>query len=245
MNILYILLLYCLFFVQGALAQSEQSINFHSDEESFLKAQALYHKKNYDKALSLYTSIAFPSAGVLYNKGNTLYQLKQYPQALASLRRAQRHASFSLLKDINYTIDLLLTACEKNNNQSAIASIGMYARSLFPPLLLQMLIIFVLIALTVLIMRRRYHVKLMLLLVLIGICSSAILTYSYSIDGQKYGIVNAADVVLYAGPGDSYARVGSLCQLDHVAIGKQEDTWYKIRHADLTGWVSAQALEVV
>lgn len=61
----------------------------------------------------------------------------------------------------------------------------------------------------------------------------------------KKGIVTANQLRVRSGPGTSYQVVTSLNQGATVTINKAESSWYQIKTASVTGWVSAEFIQEI
>lgn len=216
----------------------------HSAEESFLKAHQLYQHKDYAKAVYAYESIPSKSSETLYNIGNCYYHMQQYPYALLYWERASKHASVQLLHNIIYNVHVLESDLQKPH-ASSFDYYMQWARAFFSLLFLQLMVLALLLLFIILIMLRPgWYV------VMSGVCSITLMALILVIHIHYYSSVDRAivikdDVGVYAGPGETYAQIGALQAADKVTIGKREDTWYKICHGTVTGWVSSISLEIV
>ena len=59
------------------------------------------------------------------------------------------------------------------------------------------------------------------------------------IDDNKYGVIKRP-VTVYAGPKADYSTIAQLRSFDEVTIEDKRDTWYKIRHFEIKGWVDGK-----
>lgn len=60
--------------------------------------------------------------------------------------------------------------------------------------------------------------------------------------GNQRAIVNSLNVDVYAGPGSAFEKIGSLVYLDEIFVKAHYDSWMKISHNGLYGWVPAEHL---
>ena len=221
----------------------------YSAEESFLQANTLYHQQAYNQALEKYVAIPLKSSGVLYNIGNCYYHLGHMSHAILYWLRAQRIAtSWNMLAYIDYNIDVAKTALGASSGKKLFNQIGTLIRYLIaviPPMLLQLIMIMLLIMMLIFIIfqSRRYFIFVCLLMLVIS--GSALLGYWYYQEHHTIGIVVEKMVSVYSGPGPTYSEVAHLKEGDQVTIGNQEDTWYKITHNELHGWIPTHFVEII
>jgi uncharacterized protein YgiM (DUF1202 family) len=114
-----------------------------------------------------------------------------------------------------------------------------------PPLLLQLLLIAVLLALCMCCYLRLHSWLLIVLLLMLGVADFTLITYVYDQQNTQRAVVVSSQVQVHAGPGENYAIVDSLQVGDELTIGKSEDTWYKICHGYVSGWLPAHTVEIV
>ena len=60
----------------------------------------------------------------------------------------------------------------------------------------------------------------------------------------KTGIVTASSLNIRSGAGTSYKKVGEIKKGTKVTVLKKSGSWYQIKYSTITGWVSAEYLDV-
>lgn len=238
-NIVILLLAYA---VQLCATQDAQQI--------FLRANKEYHAGNFQKARELYRSLENKGHAAWYNLGNCLYQLKEYPAAIAAWRRAQVGASLQELHTIEYNIN----CAREQAGYPEIKYPGWYrvwhdSIMLVPVGLSQLLflITWYLMIWLVLFGRNTKGIVAMLLitgLLCIMLWSGLALYVHYQESGYKKAVVHKQTEV-YAGPHDGYHVVGELVCTDELTIKEQRTGWCKIMHDQTYGWVPIYNITII
>ncbi len=227
-------------------------------EETFLYANELYKKGDYQGALKHYSSIPNKSSNVHFNLGNCLFKLGKKGQALASWRRAEHNWGIFGREELLANIALVKTQLLqepakkekqlsfKNASERMTASIASLVHAT-PNFWLQLA--FLLMWFFLLIYGKYLHKKgrfiIITQLFLLQAFFGSLLALKYSFDLRKYGIIVQATATIRSGPGDDYQKLGTLNEGTEVILNRQSDQFYKITHQNQIGWVSNKDLEPI
>ncbi len=223
----------------NALAQTARSIAS--------QAAIAYQSGDFESAARLYSSMKNKGPGVWFNRGNCLYELEQYPEAIVAWKRAQQGASFNLLHRIDHQ---MMSAYEKAGiplEQSATASFLDWGARCIHPFFLQLLFLLCWYLAWLLIITQRYVRFKSLYYVLLGLCiviSGAFLFIHYTQYLYKSAVVVKKSSLL-AGPNEQYDVVKQLEILQDVHIRDERPGWYKVATHDQMGWVASDKIETV
>jgi len=219
-------------------------------EQVFAQANALYGKKEYDRALELYQSMEPKSSVVWFNMGNCMYKKRDYEQAYIFWLCAQDHADEALSADINYNIAAIEKKLDEINqeNDSAKDFLSKYG-SLFSLFILQILFLsawFTLIFYFIKMSKhgRKYKPVLGCLMVTTVILAG-LLVIQYQSRLNRPAIVTHKDVAFFAGPHTQYHQLGTLKKSSRVRVKQTTEGWAKVVHKNKVGWVAADSIAIV
>lgn len=219
-------------------------------QEIFLRANKEYKETHFQKARELYESIEHKGRAVWYNLGNSLYQVKEYPQAIAAWRRAQEGASLEELKNIEYNINCAREQAGYSHIKYSTWYRLLRASALLVPLVL-IQIAFLLswyLLFWALVIRRGtkgiLHMILITILLCIIVWLGAALSIHYKESLCTKAVANQQTAV-YAGPHDKYHVVGGLVSTDELNIVEQRTGWCKIMHDQVYGWVPIYNITII
>lgn len=196
------------------------------------EAERLYLHGEYAAALSLYQQIESPSRSIYYAMGACSHHCGDDAQALAYWKKAEHGASLGMRE----AIDKAKGTIYQENGREYHVDWGRKMRriwSMIPVFFLQLLIISILGLQFLLSSSKRLKILLRIVLIF-----SFISMYQI-IDDNTYGVVRRP-VPVYAGPRDNYSTIAQLQSFDEVTIEDKRDTWYKIRHFKIKGWVDGK-----
>lgn len=202
-----------------------------------MEADEYYNKGDYLAALSLYQHIKHPSRSVYYAMGACSYHLGDDAQALAYWKKAERGASTQLLAAIDKGMEHLYMRAGKTYQVSWYTRV-LRRLAVIPLLFIQL---FILLSFLIQVSFRSYfmqHKRLGMsirFVMILGIISMS------QISEQPIGSSRASAVVR-AGPGGDYPIISELSLFDEVTIEDKNDTWYKIKHSKIKGWVEKNAV---
>jgi tetratricopeptide (TPR) repeat protein len=234
---------------------AQSSVNY---EETFLYANELYKKGDYQGALKHYSSIPNKSSNVHFNIGNCMFKLGKKGQALACWRRAEHDWGLFGRKELLANIALVKAQLFqeptkkskqpsfKNTSERMTTSIASLVHAT-PNFWLQLA--FLLMWFFLLLYRKYLHKKgrfiIISLLFILQAFFGSLLALKYSFDLRKYGVIVQTSASIRSGPGDDYQKLGTLGEGTEVIINKQSDQFYKITHQGQIGWVSNKDLEPI
>ena len=220
-------------------------------QELFLRANHLYEQGQVQEALTTYQEIHPAGSATWYNMGLCFARLGSTSRALACWRQAEHTASLAELRMIAQAIEAVGRTQGLAQSHGTISRVlrtmRLYAHAL-PPVLIQLL---VLLGLFLLFFCAKWwyyglHGKSVILgvscVTLLGV-GSMYLQYQDQIG--RHGVIVVAKAPIYSGPDSQFHQQGELPNATEVAIQETAGSWYKVAHADLTGWVAADAMVVV
>lgn len=215
-------------------------------QESFLRANQLYHNKDYERALTTYNQIASKSSATWFNMGNCYFYLKDYPRALWAWRHAQRaHPTAQIYaqaeKQIVQVKHLLgLATCTRSSFFDLIKRTPLVYIQLF-----FLLCWFSLMAAILWYCYCRKNKRLILLAGLMFLGAGAALWYAFKASNAVTAICNQ-NTTVRTGPHQKYPVIDTLKQGLEVVVKNQRNSWCKIEHESLIGWIDcSEALLVV
>jgi len=221
-----------------------------NDEEFFLRGNKHYEKKEYDQALTAYEMISKKGRAVFYNMGNCYYHKNDYPQAIVYWTRAQDGATSQENQCIEQNkkkiFDDLGKKVDNNSNIEKIINIFYRLNPYFSLLVLQLffLLFWYLLFYSA---KRQWRFKKMILffLFILSICTLLLLSIYYIKKITQMAIVVKKESLLLTGPNKDFHVIAMLDQLDSIVIKEKREGWYKIRYADMIGWVEADAIQII
>lgn len=215
-------------------------------QETFLQANKLYQEKRFADALAHYSKIDKKGAATWYNMGNCHYQLSHETDALLCWKRAQKDASISLSRDIEFNIDAVRDQQRKSDEKTVFNELILILRHI-PILLIQILFLIVWIALFVVIRLSKHSKKykvasFVLISFMIPLAALAAVKYK---DNQTQLAIAFQDAHLFAGPNEKYHVICPVAAKEFLRIYSKQGDWYKVEHSNQMGWVSSSDIVVV
>jgi len=212
----------------------------------FQRANNLYRAGKYADALQQYEQVSPKGTVTWQNMSTCHHALGNIPETIACLTRAQYGASYHELYHIDKKIAQLRASDGTPPEESWLAQFYnamLHAVYAAPPMALQL--IFLLLWYMTLIpwirRRRRPHFA---QLALMALLAPAILA-TYTRQHTPLGIIATGGGSLYAGPDSCFRKLSTLTQGDSVVVRDKQKEWYKVCHANHTGWVPAQELLII
>ena len=158
----------------------------------FEQAVNLYQQKQFDQAYVTFMDIQPKNYAVWYNMGNCAYKKNELDHALACWRCADAFACPQLEKNIKYNIDVVEEKLNKHKEESFLAKIFIFYRSI--PLILYQLFFLVSWFLLLLFIKKynhgtKYTSSLFGLLLFVTVISGLALGFKYHSINQRRGIV--------------------------------------------------------
>ncbi len=222
-------------------------VNCTYNQELFLRANKQYKEREYEKALQIYTSIPDKSTAVLYNSGNCLYHLGKYVEALVVFKRAQRGATTTQRKAIEYNIEQTLDALDISRTPASYTQrLYEYVNHAVAPILLlwlQILFLFFLYGTVLCMFRMRRSRKYCIGVFLFGcltFMSGAALGIKYNDVSYAHGIVIQKQGSVFVGPDKKYDASGTVMLADELIILEKRAEWYKVKKGKSIGWIPAE-----
>ncbi|MBO4631288.1 MAG: BatD family protein [Lentisphaeria bacterium] len=235
-----------LIFASGSLSAAEK-ITTQSH------AMNAYDAGKFDAAEKFYRSIfnpAEPSANLLYNIGNCLFQQGYWPQAMICYERASRLSPRDpdVLENLNLTRRKLMLP-EKYKVESP-SDIPPYLRDSLRPdewlFLLCCGIALIFVASGVAVLRgncRLFRILLIAGVLLIALPATAYFSQRATSYNPDFAIVTAKNLPVYSLPSDQAGKVEiKLRAGEEVTIMERRLDWIRIRSGATEGWVHAKAI---
>ena len=221
-----------------------------NDEELFLRGNKYYEQKDYDNALRSYDMISKKGRAVLYNMGNTYFNKGDYAQALVYWSRAEVGATPQEYNVIARNKNHLFSIIGTQENQSSLSTMFNFLNDVVPYVSLFLLQLFFLMCWYLfLLLARKQHMKikkmvLSCLSVFMAI-SGAVLGAYYMQQSAQSGIVVKKEAQLLAAPDKGFHALCPLVYAHNVTVKEKREGWYKIRYADMIGWVEADVVQII
>jgi len=222
----------------------------YNNEEHFLRGNAYYKEKKYDKAFAEYDIINKKGRAVLFNMGNCLFHMNDYPRALVYWSRAEIGATPReyriILRNKEIAFKKLGISKKKDWCQNCAECAQSYVSfvSLF---LLQIFFLLCLWMCVFLMYGKQTKSKKMIrwfLYFCLTMCT-AILLARYVYDNNQRAIVIKKEGKLLTGPDKSFEALALVPYADEVKIKQAREGWYKIQYAGMIGWVEADIIQVI
>jgi hypothetical protein len=221
-----------------------------TDEELFLRGNNYYEQKDYDNAFRSYDMISKKGRAVLYNMGNVCFYKQDYAQALVYWSRAQIGATQQEYKRIEHNKEHVFMIIGKTEEQSFALKIIKLLRAIMPYVSLFFLQIFFLLCWYLLfLIARKQQIKIkkciMSCVCFFMIVAGALLGVHYVNQCTQNGIIIKKEGRLFSAPDTSFHELCSLKYAYDVTIQETRQGWYKIKYADMIGWVEADMIQVI
>ena|SRR5437762_4830035 len=219
-----------------------------NDEELFLRANKLYEAGEYDKALLSYESIPQKGRAVFYNMGNCYFHKNDYPQALVYWMRAEKGATSQEYAMIQYNKNYVLQKIGKNKEDLWLNKIKQLFESLnlYVSILSLQILIFLLWGIFLCLYYYGYLKKIRSFLLTSFLCILATMLFlHYEKNSTLCGVITEQQAYLFSGPDKGLDVIGFVKYADHVIIREVREGWYKIKYSDNSGWIEAEAIQIV
>jgi len=224
------------------------SLRAHGDEDHtlFLQANKLYQSGYHAEALERYERISPKGPSTWYNIGICHQAQGNTAKAVACFKRARNGASYRQLRRIDERVAQLRTPEQSAHDMTWYARLplmmlrGVYAAH---PLVLQLLflLLWYLIFIPWILTGKRPRYTQLTLIVLLAPAILATYTHQHTVTG----VVAAGGGSLYAGPAENFRKLCTIAAADDVVIRDQQPGWYKVCHANRTGWMLEKELMLV
>ena len=217
----------------------------HADQtqETFLKATAYYEQGRVAHALELYKKIESPYPSVFYNRGLCHYALEQYPEALVSLRKAQRLGNRELYKKAFHAA-VLAQKKVGVSDESSFFEAAVAVHTLLPGDWVRFLFLLVLALFSVMVLAGRATKRLLAVGILLLLITGTGCGYDYWFSKQRYGVVIPKGAFVYTGPDKQFHKVVEIPAGQQVKVVEQDQSWYKVYFPAGQGWVEQADLGV-
>lgn len=218
-----------------------------TDEELFLRGNKYYAQKDYDNAIRSYDMMSQKGRAVLYNMGNACFHKEDYAQALVYWSRAQIGATPQEHHLIERNKEHVLAIIGALSEPSLQLRIIKLLQDVIPYVSLLLLQLFFLICWCVfLFSARKNHMKIKkTILGCFMVLSGALLGVYYTSKCTQSGIVVKKEAQLFAAPNKGFQALCPLVYAHDVTVKETREGWYKIRYADMIGWVEADVVQII
>ncbi len=222
----------------------------YNNEEHFLRGNAYYKEKKYDKAFAEYDIISKKGRAILFNMGNCLFYMNDYPRALVYWSRAEIGATpreyAIILRNKEIAFKKLGISKKKDWRQNCAECAQSYVPfvSLFLLQILFLLCLWVCIFLMQGKQTRSKKIIQWFLYFFLAVCA-VILSVRYVYDNNQRAIVIKKEGKLLAGPDKNFQVVALVPYADEVKIKESREGWYKIQYADMIGWVETDIIHII
>jgi hypothetical protein len=226
------------------------SIVAGNDEELFLRGNNYYEQKEYDNAFRSYDLIGKKGCAVLYNMGNCLFHTGDYSHALVYWSRAEQGATPEMYYRIVQNKQLALkkigapvTPTIKNRIYGVVRATLPYVSLLFLQLFF-LLCWYLFICLSGGQRTGTKKIAASFLCLCMAVASVGLIGH-YTQQDISSGIITKKNAVLFAGPDKGFHELSLLAYADSVVVKEAREGWYKIRYADMLGWVEADVVQII
>ena len=221
-----------------------------TDEEFFLRGNKYYAQKDYDNAIRSYDMINKKGRAVLYNMGNACFYQGNYAQALVYWSRAQIGATPQEYHLIERNKKHVFAIIGASSEQSLKVTFVRLLHDAAPYVSLFLLQLFFLICWCVfLFSARKKHMRIKKTILSCLCCfmvlSGALLGVYYTNKCTQSGIVVKKEAQLFAAPNKGFQALCPLVYAHDVTVKERREGWYKIRYADMIGWVEADVVQII
>jgi len=216
-----------------------------NNQESFLKANALYEEKKYKYALESYDAIDKRGLAVWYNMGNAAYKMGDYTHAILYWRRAQKNSSYKIIQDAMQNISAAYKKLGYEKDRPSLSFLKKHI-SVMTLFLLQILfLLFWFVFFIAVFYLKKQRMIILPILFLGNFLLATFLIAKYRSIWYQKGFVIEKKVDVFTGPDQNYHTITSLRAADEFKILKKQKKWYKIKYNKFTGWVLADKIEII
>ncbi len=221
-----------------------------NDEELFLRGNKEYKHKDYDAAFRSYDMMSKKGRAVLYNMGNCAFHKNDYAQALVYWSRAEVGATPQEYTIIARNKELVATIIGKQDDQSLWYTIITFLHVALPYASLFFLQIFFLLCWYLCMFLTRTKQMKIKKIVLSSLCffmaiSGAVLRVYYIRESVQSGIIVKKEAQLLVGPDKGLHALSPVVYASKVTVKEMREGWYKVRYADMIGWVEADVIQII
>lgn len=223
-------------------------LHAYSALETFLCGNRAYTEKNWETALSFYSSMQQKGPSVWYNMGNCYYKLGDISHAIANWKRASHDATWSELDDIENNVYVARSKLDLSKRESYSVKIWERLAALIPILPAQILFIFLwcavwLVSYTTVpsrMVKRSMIIVLLCMTVLLG----SIVSFKH-VRNREHAIVLQNETKILAGPHEGYQVLDVLACADEITVYEKRSGWYKVGGRASQGWIPATKAELI
>lgn len=221
-----------------------------NDEELFLRGNKNYEQKDYDGAFRSYDMMSKKGRAVLYNMGNCCFYKGDYAHALVYWSRAEVGATPQEYNLIARNKEHVFTMLGKQGDQSLWSTAIKFLCGALPYVSLFFLQLFFLMCWYLLVFSARkksMKVKKIVLscISIVMAISGALLSVHYTEQQTHSGIVIKKEAQLFVGPDKGLHALIPVTYANAVAVKEMREGWYKIRYADMIGWVESDVVQII
>jgi|GEM_PF-3138071 len=213
-------------------------------QEGFLQGNKYFAEGNIQGALESYQEIDNKGPVTWYNSALCHVQQGDYVSALVALRRAQKGASVSILKKINFVLEHVQKnlALAPDSFFQRLATQAPSYLSFFWMQILCLIVLLGIVFLTFFHFKKAQWIKFALIITVAGLLYT--LCALRWINECTYGII-LRESPLYVGPNEQFHTKGTVSVADYVVVKAQEGSWCKIRERNGIGWILASRLSLI
>jgi hypothetical protein len=218
-------------------------ILFHSmrcytnNQELFFQANQAYLSGDHQAAIELYESMGNKGPAVWYNMGNCYFALQDRLQAQIFWSKAYACGNHSIMKLAQFNLEQLAQSSESQSISDWLYDMSAQYSLMFWQLLF--IIVWMALIYALCIMRRLLLSSIPVVLVLVF---SVILMVKYTVATRDIGII-CRESPVYIGPNEHLHQRSTISAGCQVAVVQALDSWYKIQHGSLVGWIPALAMK--
>lgn len=221
-----------------------------NDEEFFLRGNNYYEQKDYENALISYDMMSKKGRAVFYNMGNVYFHKGNYAQALVYWFRAEVGATPQEYNLIARNKEHVFTLLDKQRDVSLKQRLFSFLNDALPYVYLSFLQLFFLICWYVFLFsvsKKQTKIKKTILgcLCVFMAISGAVLRIHYTNQHIQIGIVIKKEAKLFAAPNKDFHVLCPVAYAHNVTVKEMREGWYKIRYADMIGWIEADVVQII
>ncbi len=218
-----------------------------TDKKLFAQGNNCYRQGDFQGALEQYQKMNQSGPGVWFNRGSCFFEKGDYQQALICWYKAQKKQPFALRIELDQRIEKAREALHTPQDRSTIMRMVDRGTHMIPALFLQLIFLCCWFLIWICLFMER-PVRFRGFALAVGLCVMALtgflLLMHYSAHLSQRGIA-LKESVLFIGPHGQYHEIGSVAALDELQIKESREGWYKVEVHNCTGWIEADAIEVI
>jgi tetratricopeptide (TPR) repeat protein len=237
-----------------------QIVHGNKDYELFLQGNQLSKSGQYNEALATYESIKTRSSVIFYNTGLVQYALGSYGQALACFRQAQLTVSGQLYSKVEEAVEVVQNKLGLPHD-SLLYNTLLYFQSdiwlgwyqcIFLILLLGLLWEWyrskkdsTKIDISYEKKQRDRNKLITKVLIIVGLCRTAVILFAYYYIHQPYAIVVAKEAPVFVGPNKEFDTVAVVPEGLRLELVDENDAWCKMHCRISKGWVQKEHVLII